>query len=397
MPAFLRSSVGLSCSPTSRSRFHQPPDSSGNESIAAAKRPSSASSAVDEPVDLGAHVGQQRGVAGDRVRVDEDRQRHQALRIGPEQPVAHDAVEVAGAAPPGRVADHDAARAVRVAEVAQRRREAPARLGDLGLAELAPSRRIRPLSWSVFSSCSPRPSLPITNRQLSATSAARRDQLPGALEQLGVERLHQLADLADPACRRGTAARRSARSCRPARRSASRSCACTICTVIRYEWFDRKLSRSSCSSSPTTRSPSATTSRCTWCSIISASASNSGASGAIETSSKRRQLAHRQRVERAPVDDRALQPGVREDAEPRAVAHQHAAACVAPASRARRRRCRSPPSTTCAGPQERLGDPRRRQRLHLALAVALRQRAELVRQVREQQRAERGVARDQRR
>jgi len=47
MPAFFRSSVCLSCSPISSSRFHQaaPPDS-GNESIAAAKRPSNASSLV---------------------------------------------------------------------------------------------------------------------------------------------------------------------------------------------------------------------------------------------------------------------------------------------------------------------------------------------------------------
>ena len=37
------------------------------------------------------------------------------------------------------------------------------------------------------------------------------------------------------------------------------------------------------------------------------------------------QLAHRQRIQRSTIEHRALQPGVGEDAEPIAVAHQHAA------------------------------------------------------------------------
>ena len=43
----------------------------------------------DEVIDLAAHAGQQRRVAGHGMRVDEDGERHQALRIGLQQPVAH--------------------------------------------------------------------------------------------------------------------------------------------------------------------------------------------------------------------------------------------------------------------------------------------------------------------
>ena len=143
------------------------------------------------------------------------------------------------------------------------------------------------------------------------------------------------------------------------------------------------------------RSPWATTRRCTWCWIISASASNSGASGAMVTSLKVASSRTASDSQRPSVDDRALQPGVGEDAEPIAVAHQHAAGAVRLHRRRRRRRCWSRHRRHAPG----AGRPRRpatssAPATRAGCGAAPARRA--LRQVREQQRAEGRVARDQR-
>ena len=110
---------------------------------------------------------------------------------------------------------------------------------------------------------------------------------------------------------------------------------------------------------------------------------------------ERGQLAHRQRVERAAIDDRALQSGVGEDPEPGAIAHQQTAGPV-PLHRGRHGDDARRAVDHMGRAQKGFVDPGHRQRVQFALAVALRQRAELFRQIGEQQGAECRVARDQR-
>ena len=161
-------------------------------------------------VDLGAHAGQQRRVAGHGMRVDEDRQRHQAFGVGPQQPAAHDGGELARAAPPGRVADHDAARAVGVAEVAQRRREALRRPAATSVARRA-CRRAGSGRCPGRSSAAARRALRCPSRTGSC-----RPPAPAARPAARCARTAWRSAPAPacrsgrPACRRGTAARRSA-------------------------------------------------------------------------------------------------------------------------------------------------------------------------------------------
>ena len=94
---------------------------------------------------------------------------------------------------PERAAQHDAARAGRIAEVDQRGGEG---LGDRLEPLEARSRRAGSgaLSWSVLTICSPRPSLPMTIRQLLARSASGASRSQRRSEDLPVELAHQPGD-----------------------------------------------------------------------------------------------------------------------------------------------------------------------------------------------------------
>ena len=122
----------------------------------------------------------------------------------------------------------------------------------------------------------------------------------------------------------------------------------------------------------------------------------SGASGAMVTSSKVASSRTGQRLQRPAVDDRALQPGVGENAQPIAVAHQHAAGAVRLHRARRPRRCwprhrRHAPAA---------GKPRRPETSSATCISRWLWRCasapSLCGQVGEQQRAEGRVARDQR-
>ena len=90
-----------------------------------------------------------------------------------------------------------------------------------------------------------------------------------------------------------------------------------------------------------------------------------------------------------------MQARVGEDAEPFPVAYQHAAGALCLHHSGDRDNVGAAVDDMRRA-QECLLNARHRQRLHFALAVTLRQRAQLVRQVRKQQCAEHRVARDQR-
>ena len=144
------------------------------------------------------------------------------------------------------------------------------------------------------------------------------------------------------------------------------------------------------------RSPSATTSRCTWCWIISASASNSGASGAIVTSANVASSRTGSAASGRPSTTARCRPVLVKMPSRSPSRTSTLLRALRLHQRGHARRCRSRRRRRAPGAGRRRRHARHRQRLHLALAVALRQRAELVRQVREQQRAEGRVARDQR-
>ena len=161
-------------------RVHQRCGSS-NWSAAAAKRARKASLPARMRVEVLARGLQQRGVAGHRRGVEEDRQVHRPLRVGAVDPLAQRLAKPASGCAPQRVGEHDAAGAGRVAELGQRGVEAR-RDRRRAAAGSKPSRSSSALSWSVLRICSPRPSLPITSRQLLATSSA------------GASRLHRRAN-----------------------------------------------------------------------------------------------------------------------------------------------------------------------------------------------------------
>jgi len=75
--------------------------------------------------------------------------------------------------------------------------------------------------------------------------------------------------------------------CRAAWRNASTDSACATCSAIRWLWLETKPIRSSWLSTPTMRSPSRTSTRCTRWRIIISSASNSAASVPMLIRSKR--------------------------------------------------------------------------------------------------------------
>ena len=154
---------------------------------------------------------------------------------------------------PQRIGEHDLARARRVAELGQRGVEALSRPRRRRRYR-KPSRSSSALSWSVLRICSPRPSLPITSRQLLATSSRRRDAAPTAransraLSSPTSRVMRSI--LMPPSCSstiRSSMRRAAAASARP-RRAAS-----SICSATRCEWLATKLTRSSWLSTPTHR------------------------------------------------------------------------------------------------------------------------------------------------
>ncbi len=149
-----------------------------------------------------------------------------------------------------------------------------------------PSRSSSALSWSVFRICSPRPSLPITSRQLLATSSggATKAQALATTCAFSTRTMLLISSiLTPPPCSSAT----SPSSCTAAALRSARLCACSTCSAIRCEWFETKLIRSSWLSTPETTPPSRTSTRCTRWRSISSSASNSSASASMPISSKR--------------------------------------------------------------------------------------------------------------
>ena len=189
-------------------------------------------------------------------------------------PVAQRVAEGGQRLAPQRVGQHDVARAGRVAEVDQRGVEA-LRPRSPAPAHSKPSRSSSALSWSVLRICSPRPSLPITSRQLLATQLGRREQRPQPREEPRVQLAAPgRAMTLDARCRRRAAARPcSSMLLRRGLQLGHASRPASICSAIRCEWLATKLIRSSWPSTPTIGVAVAHEHRCTRCRSISSSAS----------------------------------------------------------------------------------------------------------------------------
>ena len=143
-----------------------------------------------------AHAFQQLRVATDRMRVYKDRQGHQAFGRRQDQPFAHLLGKTAGAAAPFRVAEHDVARARRVAELAERVRKTLADCLQVGrwLVAVTQDQAVVLVGLEQLFAAA----LAAHHEQAAVLDQfARRQHGPGALEQLGVQFLHQGGDHAD--------------------------------------------------------------------------------------------------------------------------------------------------------------------------------------------------------
>ena len=136
------------------------------------------------------HRLQQVGIAADRMGIHEDRQLHQAVTVGHDEPLARHQGEACSRVAPIRVVDHDVTSTFGIAKAGQGRREAVANVGQIVWRRIAVAQHQTVVLIGLEQLLAP--TLAAHHKQATVLDqVCRCNQVPGALEQARVELLHQ--------------------------------------------------------------------------------------------------------------------------------------------------------------------------------------------------------------